>query len=129
MSGQAEEQGQAAADDGLFRVSRIVLRAGSTPGAQPTDFQPGHVTVIVGPNNSGKSLMLREIESWATGNQTPPVSPWPGGTVVASIDGVFPADEAALRAALAERAVPDQENAENHLMIYSFAPEAGGGGP
>ena len=36
--------------------------------------QPGtatSVTILVGPNNSGKSLALREIEQWARGDDQP----------------------------------------------------------
>lgn len=37
-------------------------------------FQPGPMTVFVGPNNSGKSLVLREIEQWLynPGSHFPP---------------------------------------------------------
>lgn len=31
---------------------------------QEISFNPGHVTVFVGPNNGGKSLLLKEIENW-----------------------------------------------------------------
>ena len=43
-------------------IDRIVLRQGAALGAPSLHFAPGPVTVLVGPNNSGKSLLLREIE-------------------------------------------------------------------
>lgn len=35
-------------------------------GASPLSFAPGSMTVFVGPNNAGKSLLLREIENFAS---------------------------------------------------------------
>ncbi len=42
-------------------LDRVVLKFGEAPGAEPLTIQPGAMTVLVGPNNSGKSLTLREI--------------------------------------------------------------------
>ena len=42
-------------------LNRIVLKFGSVPGAASLAFDPLSMTVFVGPNNSGKSLILREI--------------------------------------------------------------------
>lgn len=42
-------------------VDRITFRAGPTPNSAPLAISPGTVTVIVGPNNSGKSVALQEI--------------------------------------------------------------------
>jgi ABC-type hemin transport system ATPase subunit len=42
-------------------INRLVLKAGTHPGGSQQAFAPGPMTVFVGPNNSGKSLMLREI--------------------------------------------------------------------
>lgn len=43
-------------------IKTIQLKFGSFPGQAALTFEPGHLTVFVGPNNSGKSLLLREIE-------------------------------------------------------------------
>ena len=43
-------------------LSSLKLRFGPAPGELPLEFAPGAMTVFVGPNNSGKSLALREIE-------------------------------------------------------------------
>jgi hypothetical protein len=111
-----------------FRLRRITLRAGSGPDAPPATITPGSVTIAVGPNNSGKSLLLKELKQWSGGGQEPPLSPWPGGEVLSGADAYWPADEAALEGELAGRLVPDQAAQEGYRMIYSFQPEIGGAG-
>jgi len=46
-------------------IRRIRLSPGRTVGAPPQDLILGGLTVFVGPNNSGKSLILREIATYA----------------------------------------------------------------
>lgn len=43
--------------------TRLIFEAGPNPGDPPLEIDLGHVLVLIGPNNSGKSLTLREIES------------------------------------------------------------------
>lgn len=50
-------------------IKRVVLHAGPTSGTPGLWFEPGNITVFVGPNNSGKSLLLREIEEATTSNK------------------------------------------------------------
>ena len=50
-----------------LKISRIRLRASSSPKSEPLEIQVPTVTVLVGPNNSGKSQALREIEAWCHG--------------------------------------------------------------
>jgi len=51
-----------------LRISALVFKAGPSPtSATPLDAHLGPVVVLVGPNNSGKSLTLREIENWCFG--------------------------------------------------------------
>lgn len=52
---------------GTLRLSKIKFRAGAGPGKPPLETSPGTVLILVGPNNSGKSLALREIENWCSG--------------------------------------------------------------
>jgi ABC-type polar amino acid transport system ATPase subunit len=43
-------------------LESISLKFGSSQGQPPLTFDPGSMTVFVGPNNSGKSIILHEIE-------------------------------------------------------------------
>ena len=111
---------------GRFRLTKIQFRAGAAPGGTPTEFVPSSVTVVVGPNNSGKSMLLRELEQWSTGGRTPPCRHGPG---VRSSPGPMrigrrtkPSLELSSRIGKRHRRV----TSENHMMIYSFQPEAGG---
>lgn len=45
-------------------LDKIYLKFGSSLGKDPLEFEPGAITIFVGPNNSGKSLLLREIEKF-----------------------------------------------------------------
>lgn len=45
-------------------IKQVKLRFGSSKGQPPLQFEPGQMTVFVGPNNSGKSLILREISNY-----------------------------------------------------------------
>ena len=112
---------------GYFQISAIRFRGGRSPGAPPSELEPGHVTVVVGPNNSGKSLLLRELEAWASPQEPPNITPWQPALVVDNVDAIWPPDEAALRAAFADRLVPDVPQRENAVTIYNFEPAAGQG--
>lgn len=43
-------------------IDKIKLLFGASKSAQPLEFIPSTITIFVGPNNSGKSQALREIE-------------------------------------------------------------------
>jgi ABC-type transporter Mla maintaining outer membrane lipid asymmetry ATPase subunit MlaF len=47
-------------------LEEVTFRAGPTPSSSPLKVKPAAITVVVGPNNSGKSVALREIESLLT---------------------------------------------------------------
>lgn len=47
-------------------ITEIKLRAGSSPGKAGLSFVLTPVTIFVGPNNSGKSRALIEIEDWVS---------------------------------------------------------------
>lgn len=51
-------------------LSRLLFKAGSSPTQPPLDLQLSPVTIFVGPNNSGKSRALVEIEQWVTRAQS-----------------------------------------------------------
>jgi energy-coupling factor transporter ATP-binding protein EcfA2 len=54
---------------GSLRLSKIKFYSGfdTTKGTIPLEIELGKVLILVGPNNSGKSLALREIEQWCSG--------------------------------------------------------------
>jgi AAA domain, putative AbiEii toxin, Type IV TA system len=52
-------------------LTRIEFKAGSSPGKPNLAFDLSPVTVFVGPNNSGKSRALMEIEGWLNLPQPP----------------------------------------------------------
>jgi energy-coupling factor transporter ATP-binding protein EcfA2 len=56
-----------------FELTQLRFHAGPTPGGGPLDVTPGVVTLLVGPNNSGKSRALSELSQWASGGQLPAV--------------------------------------------------------
>jgi len=53
-------------------IESIILKAGSSTGQSPLILDKPQFTVIIGPNNSGKSLLIREIHQF--------LSEGPGGT-------------------------------------------------
>lgn len=53
-----------------INLEAIKFKAGSSVADQnPLEVKSGSVLVLVGPNNSGKSLALREIENWCLGKR------------------------------------------------------------
>ena len=66
------------------RVRGITFKSGATPNSAPLEVSPSHCVVLVGPNNSGKSTALREIEEWCWNLSI-------DGKVVASLDAEVPA--------------------------------------
>ena len=53
-----------------LKIQRLKFRAGGSSMAVPLEVDTPNVTVLVGPNNAGKSATLREIESWCQGQRT-----------------------------------------------------------
>ena len=54
-----------------LKITRIRFASGSTMSAPATTFDTQTIVIFVGPNNSGKSLILREIEDWCSGINKP----------------------------------------------------------
>jgi energy-coupling factor transporter ATP-binding protein EcfA2 len=52
-----------------LRLSKIKFYSGfdTDDGIVPLEIEVGKVLILVGPNNSGKSLALKEIEQWCSG--------------------------------------------------------------
>ncbi len=49
---------------GTLKLEKLIFQGGPNPGADGLEVTVPTVTVLVGPNNSGKSLALREVENW-----------------------------------------------------------------
>lgn len=93
--------------------------AGSTPSQDPLEVELSSVTIFVGPNNSGKSRTLQEIENWIR-------SPQPSkGLVVKAIEfepWTKEAVEKELNALVVEPTL--QESVQpNHVLISKLNPQ------
>ena len=77
-------------------LTRISLKAGSSPTKAGLEFELSPVTIFVGPNNSGKSRALMEIEGWVTRGQPPSghviqkveFEPWDSATFEGEIEKI-----------------------------------------
>ena len=47
-------------------IKNITLKFGSSPGSNPINIPTAPVTIFVGPNNSGKSLILNEMHNFCS---------------------------------------------------------------
>ena len=100
-----------------LQISQITFRAGSKPGSASLVVNPGNVTLLVGPNNSGKSRVLREIEGWVYGDDSIL-------KVVADIKIYPPKDAANAEALLSQfktEAPPDQGTPKDHIWVGVFS--------
>lgn len=86
-----------------LRVRRLTFRAGSKPAAPPLSVEIPNVTVLVGPNNSGKSATLRELEAWCQGQN-------PEFRVIASAELLIPDTLADLTALMKQHEAPPPNN-------------------
>lgn len=100
-------------------LTHITFKAGASPGSAGLTFPLTPVTVFVGPNNSGKSRALIEIEQWLT-HPSPPSC-----HVIANLQ-FQPWEEGAFRTAL-ERIVasphPGEANIPDHVLIEQLRPQ------
>ena len=49
-------------------IKQIDLKFGKNIQSTPLSFEPASINIIVGPNNSGKSLLLRELDHYFSGD-------------------------------------------------------------
>lgn len=75
------------------RLTSLRLAAGSIPGAGPRSVDLSPVTVLVGPNNGGKSTALADLLSYANHAGGLPYRPWAGGRVISDVAIAGPADQ------------------------------------
>src|ERR1041385_212211 len=98
---------------GPLGLTRIRFRAGASPGAAPLQIEPRGIVIVVGPNNSGKSLALREVEAWCFAEDGP-------RKVIETLEVQFPAtpEEAeALMRAYESRPPPGQPAQPNAFYV------------
>lgn len=114
----------------ILSINELKPRAGRSDRGPAPALGVSAVTVLVGPNNSGKSLALREIQSWATASHNPP-RPWEGGLIWADIDAFWPDDIDELRDFLWEhsskpRPIDPGDEPTNGIPILGFPLESSG---
>jgi ABC-type Fe3+/spermidine/putrescine transport system ATPase subunit len=84
-------------------LKSVTLRFGALEGEPGLTFSPGPMTVFVGPNNSGKSLALRELEDFleSGGRAT--------GYIVQALDPDLPPADVVRQMVLSRRVDPDPD--------------------
>jgi ABC-type cobalamin/Fe3+-siderophores transport system ATPase subunit len=55
---------------GTLRITKVKFFAGPSSTTPPLEIEIGKTLIFVGPNNSGKSTALREMEKWCRGNDS-----------------------------------------------------------
>lgn len=101
--------------------TKLTFRAGPVPTAPSLELAPGPVLLIVGPNNSGKSQCLREIEGWCVNGTEPPL-------VLSKLEFQFPVSiEEAIDLLEPLVTVPQQNQAgaPQYLMVAYHTPTGG----
>jgi predicted ATPase len=102
-------------------LKKAKIKFGKPSNLKELEFDIGSVTIFVGPNNSGKSLILREIEQYAkNGKQA-------SHKILDSLEFTFPSDEE-LDRQIDLMKVPVQENEnlrEGHVKFGRFNSTAG----
>ncbi len=68
-------------------IKRVFLKFGPFGAGVPLAFEPSAMTVFVGPNNSGKSLVLRELQQYAE------QGPQQTRLIVEGIELILPSDD------------------------------------
>lgn len=99
-----------------LQIKKLRFKAGAKVGVPHLEISPGNLTLFVGPNNSGKSRALRDIEAWNRGDDT-------SRKVVETIEVELPANvadaEVLLRAF--ESPTPEgQTTTAGHIWVASF---------
>ncbi|WP_189524845.1 AAA family ATPase [Nostoc sp. 'Peltigera membranacea cyanobiont' 232] len=91
----------------IYKLTRLVFNNGE-------EVQPGNLTVIIGPNNAGKSRTLKDIAHKTTRNTPPP------GIVVSEVEWTTPQNLQELREAYSLERYQDEHA---NWMFRTLAPE------
>jgi hypothetical protein len=109
----------------ICRIGEIKLRFGARPESGPTTVELGPVTVLVGPNNGGKSRTLGDLQEYAgRGNQSP-MPGWDAGLIVETVSMDYPAS---LDESLDFLASRTEKRDEHQVQIRTFPFAIVGGG-
>jgi predicted ATPase len=94
-------------------VNKLALKFGPRPDHAPLELSPTGITLFVGPNNSGKSLVLREIEKFCSTYSAE------GSHILQNIAFQIPDAETLRRDISASKTAPNQgENvADGHILV------------
>lgn len=101
-------------------LKNITMRAGSAQGQPPLQIELSALTVFVGPNNSGKSRTLVEVEHWARSSKRLT------GQLVAAVEFV-PWTRDGIEAAVAELEVtplPNETHRADHVYLSKLNPQS-----
>jgi predicted ATPase len=90
-----------------YKLTRIVLNNGK-------EIQPGNLTIVIGPNNAGKSRTLKDIAQKTTKQQPLP------GVVVRDVEWTTPQNLDELRKAYG---LERYQDSNNNWMFRALAPE------
>lgn len=108
-----------------LNITKLHFKSGSTATSSPLILDANNITVIVGPNNSGKSLALREIEGWCIGNNNPT-------KVISNVDLDLPTISPDLMALVQPFMVPPPNGAQpmiDHVYVHKMLFNASVGMP
>lgn len=103
-------------------LKRIALKFGPNGFDSELSLEPVGVTIFVGPNNSGKSLVLREVQTYAESG------PQAGSKIVSFLEPWF-SDPESTRNLLKSRELPfgsEQPRSEGQMQLLKMIPGTGG---
>lgn len=101
---------------GAIGIAELELVATGVSADEYVKVHSGDLTLLVGPNNSGKSLALREIKEWASIGEGQPARGVPLGKVLRRVVGRFPDTPESLDRFLSPKRLPRRDG-DHEAMI------------
>jgi ABC-type polar amino acid transport system ATPase subunit len=101
-----------------IQMSKIVFRVGDEKREQTFEFEPKNISIIVGPNNSGKTLALRELDEYLNGNDEP-------GLIFSSASIEYPHEPPFLEKLMRNFEKPHPEGVIRDDSFYFSKPQIG----